>query len=70
MNRAVRFYEYGATLRLEKYSDLEKVVFEIFSEKKHTNSLKIGRDRVIELYNFQNDGKATERVYNALVMEN
>lgn len=70
MNRAVRFYEYGAALRLEKYSDLEKVIFEIFSEKKHANSLKIGRDRVIERYNFQNDGKAVERVYNALVMEN
>lgn len=70
MDRAVRFYEYGAALRLEKYSDLEKVIFEIFSKKKHANSLKIGRDRVIERYNFQNDGKAAERVYNALMMEN
>lgn len=68
MDRAVRFYEYDAALSLEKYSDLEKVIFEIFFEKKHIKSLKNGRNKVIKRYNFQNDGKATERVYKELIV--
>lgn len=62
----VRFYDYDASLYVKDYENLEKTIMEIFKEKKHLDKLRIGRKKIIERYNFQNDGLATDRVYEIL----
>jgi hypothetical protein len=69
IDNAVRFYEFGAALQLNSYAELEKTILEFLTNRKYLNSLEQGGNNAVERYNFCNDGKAAERVYNALMMK-
>ena len=62
-----RVEKYQASIYVENYKILEKILIEILKENKHRDELKKGRDKVIEKYNFRNDGKAAERIFNILI---
>jgi len=62
----LRYHEYGSSLYIEKYQDLEKITKEIIIEKKYLRELSNGRRKIIELVNYKNDGKAGERILNSL----
>jgi len=62
-----RVEKYGASIYIENYETLEKILLEILKENKHLVELKKGREKVIEKYNFGNDGKAAERIFNILI---
>jgi CDP-glycerol glycerophosphotransferase (TagB/SpsB family) len=62
----LRYHEYGSSLYIEKYQDLEKITKEIIIEKKYLRELSNGRKKIIELINYKNDGKAGERIFNSL----
>lgn len=38
----------------------------LIEDEKILNGLKIGREKIIEQYNFKNDGKAAQRIYEIL----
>ena len=65
-----RYHEYDAAIYAEDYSKLEKILLEILIEGKHLQRLKEGRKRAIDSYNFYNDGKASERIFNLLLQKN
>ena len=67
MDKAVKFYEFGAAIQIMNYSVLEKTILEIFEGKKYVKELEEGREKVIEWYNFGNDGNASERIYEFLM---
>lgn len=62
-----RMDKLGAALYTEDYEELEKLVKEILFEKKYLEDLKNGRRQVNELFNFKNDGKASNRIYDLLI---
>jgi len=61
-----RVDKYGASLYVDDYTKLEKIIFEILNENQHVENLKKSRKEVVEMYNFHNDGKAAERIFNIL----
>jgi hypothetical protein len=69
MDKAVKFYEFGAAIQIMNYSVLEDTILEIFEGKKYVKELEKGREKVIEQYNFRNDGNASERIYQFLMEE-
>jgi hypothetical protein len=69
MDKAVKFYEFEAAIQIMDYSILEKTILEIFEGKKHVKELEKGREKVVEYYNFGNDGNASERIYQYLMEE-
>lgn len=66
----LRLDKYGASIYIDGYWKLEKTLIEILKEGKHLFELEKGRERIIEQYNFGNDGKASERLFNLLTKDN
>jgi CDP-glycerol glycerophosphotransferase (TagB/SpsB family) len=62
-----RVDKFGASIYIDNYQDLENKIMEILIENKHLEELDEGRKKIINKFNFQNDGKAGERIYNILV---
>lgn len=61
-----RYHEYGAAIYTEEYQELEKFILEIFIENKHIKELEVGRKIAADKYNYHNDGKAAERIFELL----
>lgn len=61
-----RVEKYGASFYTENYNELENILKQILVEGKHVESLKKGRDEVIRNFNYGNDGKSTDRIYNII----
>ena len=61
-----KFFEFGASLYVENYKEFEKLVTEVLIESKHFEDLKIGWNKIVELYNYNNDGKAAQRIADVL----
>lgn len=68
IDKYVRYYDYGASLYFENYDLFEKSISSIIKEKKYLEELKIGRQKIIKKYIFRNDGKASERIFEKLIM--
>jgi len=66
----IRYHEFGASIYVNEYSQLEKVIHEILIEGKHLKQLNEGRKKVVEKYNYKNDGNAVDRIFNILVNSN
>lgn len=62
----VRYFDFGASIHVTKYNELEKITNQVLVEEKNLNQLKLGREKVTEQYNFKNDGKAAQRIYEIL----
>jgi len=62
-----KYHEYDASIYVEDYRDLEKVILEILKEGKHLQELKEGGKKIIENFNFYNDGKSSERILENLM---
>lgn len=66
LDNIIKYHEYGASLYFENYEELEKSIIEIFNSELHQSSLKLGRQRFIEQFNFGNDGNANRRIFDWL----
>jgi len=66
LDNIIKYHDYGASLYFENYPELEKSIIEIFNSDLHHNSLKLGRQKFIEHFNFGNDGNAHMRIFNWL----
>jgi hypothetical protein len=62
----LRVDRFGASLYIENYSELEKNILEIFEDKKYINELQRNQEKIVQQYNYYNDGKASNRVFNIL----
>jgi len=66
LDNIIKYHDYGASLYLENYPELEKSIIEILNSDLHHNSLKLGRQKFIEQFNFGNDGNAHKRIFDLL----
>lgn len=62
-----RYHEFGASIYIENYDKMEKTIIEILNENKHLGELKEGRQKIIDMYNYYNDGNASQRIFDLLV---
>jgi len=67
LDNAQRYHEYGASLYIEDYNKLENIMLDILLENKYMEELKKGRQKIIDLYNYYNDGNSAQRIYDLLV---
>jgi len=63
----MRYHEFQASLYVEDYEKLEKTISDILFKNMYLDELSNGRKRVMEKYNYLNDGKATERIFDLLI---
>ena len=63
----VRFHEFGASIYIDEYSKLEKVVPEILNQNIHAEKLKMGRKKFMAVQNSGAEGNATDRIFNILI---
>ena len=68
-DRYINYHKYDASIYISRYNDLEQSIHDILIGKK-SNNLDYGRERIIEMYNNQNDGKATKRIFRMLITNN
>jgi len=57
----------GASKFVQDYSKLENTVYGILKNNEFSDELKNGREKVKEIYNYFNDGKASDRIINYLL---
>ena len=62
-----RYHEYGAALYFEDYAKMENAIKEILIENMHLEELGDGRKKLADMYNYYNDGKATQRIFDLLL---
>lgn len=62
----LKIEEYQAGIIVKKYDEIEEVIPKIFESEKLNENLKIGREKIVEQFNFKNDGKASERIFQLL----
>jgi hypothetical protein len=67
MGFETHFSEIGAALYVDNYIKLEQRILDILNDEKYLNELKLGRDKVCEMYNYKNDGNAADRIFNILI---
>ena len=60
------FHEFGAALYTEDYKTLENMVREILENNEFETKRIEGKKRIIKLFNHNNDGKATDRIFEVL----
>ncbi len=65
-NDVIRFDKFGASIYFENYTEFEKTILQILKENKHIIDFKIGRQKIIDDYNFNNDGLSTKRIFDFL----
>lgn len=66
----VRYFDYNASILIKNYNELEKTINEILIQSLHLEKLKNGRETMIEKYNYLNDGKASDRIFEILSNHN
>ena len=64
-----QYYRFGAALYFEDYGKVEDTIIELLNYGKYSEELKAGRQRMAEMYNYHNDGKAAERIVDLLLNE-
>lgn len=57
----------NAIIKINNYKDLENKILEIFENQDINLKLKEGREKIINQYNFSNDGNASKRIYDILM---
>jgi len=60
------FHEYNASIYVDEYEQIEKIIMEILMDKKHIQELKKDSKKVIDMYNYYHDGNAANRIFNIL----
>jgi len=66
LDKAQNFHEYGAVLYVEEYDKLENLITGILHKNEYIEELKKGRQKIIDMYNFNNDGNASQRIFDLL----
>ena len=64
-----RLDKFNASFYIEDYGSLENIIKEILENNKILEKLRDGQNKVCELYNHSNDGKALERIISYLIEE-
>ena len=59
-------FDYSGSIFLNKYDKLEKTISEILEQKKHLEFFKSRQQKIIDDYNFKNDGNAINRIFDLL----
>jgi len=62
-----RIDKFGASIYVEEYLKLKNIILEVLNENKHVAELKKGREKVVSRFNFYNDGKASDRIFDLLM---
>jgi len=62
----LRFHEIGAAIYVDNYTDLENTIIDILTKENFQKKLRDGREKVISLYNYKNDGKASHRIFQVI----
>lgn len=62
-----KIFDYSASIFIEHYAELEKKILEILEEEKHLDLIREKKMKIIEDYNYYNDGNASKRIYNLLI---
>jgi len=62
----LRFHEIGAAIYVDNYTDLENTIIDILTKENFQQKLRDGREKVISLYNYKNDGKASHRIFQVI----
>lgn len=61
------FHEFGAALYAEDYETLENMIIKKFENNYDYEEKRIkGKEKIIELFNYRNDGNATDRIFEIL----
>jgi len=66
LSKAQNYHEYGAVLYVEEYDKLENLITGILLKNEYIEELKKGRYKIIDMYNYNNDGNATQRIFDIL----
>ena len=62
----IRFHKIGAALYTDTYENLLEKIKDILLYEKYEKELKKGREEIIKLYNYKNDGKASNRIFKII----
>jgi len=60
------FHECGAAFYVKEYEQLEKKILKIFNQENFEQEIKEGRQKMVKMYNYYNDGNATQRIFELL----
>ena len=66
LSKAQNYHEYGAVLYVEEYDKLENLIIGILHKNEYIEELKKGRQKIVDMYNFNNDGNASQRIFDLL----
>jgi hypothetical protein len=62
----IRFHKIGAALYTDTYENLVEKIKDVLLHKKYEEDLERGREEIINMYNYKNDGKASNRVFEII----
>jgi len=62
-----RFHEYDASIYLENYVELEKMILDILVENKYLEKFEKGKENIVKKFNTYNDGMASKRIIDLLL---
>jgi len=66
LDEAQNYHKFGAVLYVEDYQKFENMINDIFDKNFNRDELEKGRKKIIEMYNFNNDGNASKRIYELI----
>lgn len=67
LEQAQNYHKFGAVLYLEDYDKFEKTITDILDGSYNKEELEKGRQKIIDMYNYNNDGKASERIFELII---
>jgi len=59
-------FDYSGSIFLNKYDELENTIVEILEQEKYLEFFKSRQQKIIDDYNFKNDGNAINRIFDLL----
>lgn len=66
LKNAQNYHKFGAVLYTEKYDELENIIEEMIKNNKYIKELEKNQKEMINRYNFNNDGLASERIFKLI----
>jgi len=67
LEQAQNYHKFGAVLYLEDYEKFEKIIKDILAGNYNKDELEKGRQKIIDMYNYNNDGKASKRIFDLII---
>jgi len=67
LEKALRYDEFSGTFYTENYNEFEKLVTKILSNEEHIEQLQKDQSRIVDMYNYYNDGMAANRIFELIL---